>query len=531
MVERTLLRLLVLDGEDDFAQLAINRLRKAGQPLRAQRIEDETQLKRALMQPDEWDLLLAPEHCPFVDPAALTGLLAGRQIDLPVLLESASDESAHITTLLQQGIAEVIPAGDDLRLNLLMQRQHQQLLDRRAAKSLAQQLQVAEGRAEHLANLAALPLAYLQDGMHMQANPIYSALFGQIDHEELLATPFLDLIAPRSVEPFKAHLRLLNEADEQQVIPPLTLTLQTVDGRDFTALLHFAPTRYQGESCLQLWVEPKVSPPLAAPEPLEVAEETAARSTDSEEIHTTLIRTLEQAIDGHLLSLLFEPIVGLHGAGTELYECHLTLIDQQGVEHPCSSLWSWADAGGLARKLNHWLLLNAIKRLVEHRDQGHQAALFVNLPASALLDEGLTAWLSVALRAADLPAHSLVIQIDEQDTAHHLKESIAFAERLKMLGCPLSLRQFGRSEDPFRAFRQINPDYVQIAPELLQDGERLQKQVRELQSQGKLIIVPAVRSATVMPMLFQLGINFIEGSYLRPPMSRMDFDFGLDEAV
>ena len=67
-------------------------------------------------------------------------------------------QSAHITTLLQQGIAEVIPAGDDLRLNLLMQRQHQQLLDRRAAKSLAQQLQVAEGRAEHLANLAALPL-------------------------------------------------------------------------------------------------------------------------------------------------------------------------------------------------------------------------------------------------------------------------------------------------------------------------------------------------------------------------------------
>ncbi|HNV53586.1 MAG TPA: hypothetical protein PKO17_00280, partial [Pseudomonadales bacterium] len=72
MVERTLLRLLVLDGEDDFAQLAINRLRKAGQPLRAQRIEDELQLERALMQPDEWDLLLAPEHCPFVDPAALT---------------------------------------------------------------------------------------------------------------------------------------------------------------------------------------------------------------------------------------------------------------------------------------------------------------------------------------------------------------------------------------------------------------------------------------------------------------------------
>jgi len=30
MVERTLLRLLVLDGEDDFAQLAINRRRKAG---------------------------------------------------------------------------------------------------------------------------------------------------------------------------------------------------------------------------------------------------------------------------------------------------------------------------------------------------------------------------------------------------------------------------------------------------------------------------------------------------------------------
>lgn len=531
MAERITLRLLVLDGEDDFAQLAINRLRKAGQPLRAQRIEDETQLDRALTQPDEWDLLLMPEHCPFIDPPALTSALAQRQIDLPLLLESASAEPAHITALLQQGIAEVIPAGDDARLNLLMQRQHRQLLDRRAAQSLARQLQVAEGRAEQLANLAALPLAYLQDGMHMQANPTYCALFGHDDHEELLATPFLDLIAPASVEPFKAHLRLLNEADAQAVIPPLTLALQTVDGRSFTATLHFAPTHYQGESCLQLWIQPEIGQSMVASEPADAAEEAAVLPADGETICTTRIRTLEQAIDGHLLSLLFEPIVGLHGAGAELYECHLILIDQEGIEHSCSSLWSWADAGGLSRKLNHWHLLNAIKRLVEHRDQGHQTALFVNLSASALLDEGLTAWLSVALRAADLPPHSLVIQIDAQQTVDHLKESIAFAERLKTLGCPLSLRQFGRSEDPFRAFRQLNPDYVQIAPELLNDSERLQKQVRELQSQGKLIIVPAVRSATVMPMLFQLGINFIEGSYLQPPMSRMDFDFGLDEAV
>lgn len=534
MTERSPLRLLVLDGENDFAQIAINRLRKAGQPLRAQRVEDEAQLECFLAQ-DAWDLILAPEGSSVTDPIALVAALAARQHDLPILLESANDDPAQVTTLLRQGIAEVIPADDDPRLLLLIQRQHQQLLNRRATEASRQQITIAEARAEHLANLAGLALAYLQDGMHMQANSAYSVLFGYDDPEELLSIPFLDLITPESTEPFKAHLRLINEGDDQAT-SALSLMLRTADDNQFAATLHFVPTHYQGESCLQLWIRPEPAMlqtmTTDQPSPAAVIQiEQEQPDAEQQEIAAELIRTLEQAIDGHLLSLLFEPIVGLNGASAELYECHLMLIDNEGKEHPGSTLWSWADAGGLSRKLNHWHLLNAIKRLVEHRDQGHQAALFVNLPASALLDDGLTAWLSVALRAADLPSHSLIVQIDERDTVHHLKESIAFTERLRELNCPLSLRQFGRSEDPFRAFRQLNPDYVQIAPELLNDAERLKKQVRELQSQGKLIIAPAISSAKVMPMLFQLGINFIEGSYLQSPMNRMDFDFGLDEAV
>ncbi len=56
----------------------------------------------------------------------------------------------------------------------------------------------------------------------------------------------------------------------------------------------------------------------------------------------------------------------------------------------------------------------------------------------------------------------------------------------------------------------------------------LRSLVSALQMQGKLIIAPGVESAAVMPVLWQLGINFIQGPYLQAPSTDMQFDFELD---
>ena len=52
--------------------------------------------------------------------------------------------------------------------------------------------------------------------------------------------------------------------------------------------------------------------------------------------------------------------------------------------------------------------------------------------------------------------------------------------------------------------------------------------ISALHNQGKLTIAPYVDSATMMPTLWQAGVNYIQGSYLQAPSDAMDYDFSAE---
>jgi EAL domain-containing protein (putative c-di-GMP-specific phosphodiesterase class I) len=63
----------------------------------------------------------------------------------------------------------------------------------------------------------------------------------------------------------------------------------------------------------------------------------------------------------------------------------------------------------------------------------------------------------------------------------------------------------------------------------LEARETLTQMIRELQSHGKLTIVPMVESATVLAALWQAGANYIQGHYLQEPSTEMNYDFTSDD--
>ena len=52
--------------------------------------------------------------------------------------------------------------------------------------------------------------------------------------------------------------------------------------------------------------------------------------------------------------------------------------------------------------------------------------------------------------------------------------------------------------------------------------------VGTLHGMGKLTIVPYVDSATMMPTLWQAGVNYIQGHYLQSPSDSMNYDFSAE---
>ncbi len=260
------------------------------------------------------------------------------------------------------------------------------------------------------------------------------------------------------------------------------------------------------------------------------AEELAAAASRG-----NLVAMVQQAIEGNGFQLLFQPIISLHGDEREHYEVSLLLRNPQGEAVPPAEFLAAAEQTGLAARVDRWVLLNAIRQLGEHRARGHNTRLFIGLGAASLQDPALLPWLSAALKAARLPADSLILQLGEPDAIAYLKQAKLLTKGLAELHCKVSLSRFGGALNPFNTLRHLNVDFVKLDSELLRDlsdaeqQDKLKTLIAGLHNEAKLTVVPNVDNASVLTTLWQTGVNYVQGLYLQAPSPKMDYEFSSGE--
>lgn len=245
----------------------------------------------------------------------------------------------------------------------------------------------------------------------------------------------------------------------------------------------------------------------------------------------SLVAMVQQALEHNSFRLLFQPIISLRGDSFEHYEVLLRLLSPQGEEVPPAKFLSAAKEAGLGERIDRWVILNSIKLLADHRNKGHNTHLFVHLSSASLQDQTLLPWLSVALKAARLPSDALVFQFNEPDAIAHLKQAKALTQGLKELHCRVALSQFGCAINPFNTLKHLSIDFVKIDGSFSQDlsnpdnQDALKTLLASLHAQAKLTIVPFIETASVLAILWQAGVNYIQGHYLQGPSQSMDYDF------
>ncbi|MBV1882019.1 MAG: EAL domain-containing protein [Pseudomonadales bacterium] len=244
---------------------------------------------------------------------------------------------------------------------------------------------------------------------------------------------------------------------------------------------------------------------------------------------------LQKAIDGGLFKILFQPIISLRGDTSEFYEVLLRLIDDNGNDVSPHNFLATAAINKLAEKIDRWVIIQSVKTLVERRKKGVDTHIIINLTSQTLIDPTFLPWLSVALKAARLPSDVLTFQISESDATTYLKQAKAFTKGMTQLHCTTCISRFGGSINPFNTLKHITVDYLKIDGSFLQDidsqeaKETLKELVSTAHSHGKLTIMPMVESAGALSSLWQIGVNYIQGYYLQPPLEQMNYDFSHEE--
>jgi EAL domain-containing protein (putative c-di-GMP-specific phosphodiesterase class I) len=174
----------------------------------------------------------------------------------------------------------------------------------------------------------------------------------------------------------------------------------------------------------------------------------------------------------------------------------------------------------------------ALASLSEKLKVNPETQLFINISTQSFSDDTFLPWLKEALEKTKLPANALIFQFREIDAVRHLNQAAAISDQMKKVDGQISIANFGLAINPLKTLERVAVDFVKIdrliVEKLDQSGDgkaEFQALMGGMTGTGVDVIVPFVEKANILPILWQQGVQYIQGHYVKKPAFEMDYDF------
>jgi EAL domain-containing protein (putative c-di-GMP-specific phosphodiesterase class I) len=196
------------------------------------------------------------------------------------------------------------------------------------------------------------------------------------------------------------------------------------------------------------------------------------------------------------------------------------MIDEQGKEILPSEFIAAAERNDLMKNVDRWVIAAAMAFCANRP----QSRLFIRLSRDSIRDESLVPWIATQLKTLRPEPGRLVFEISESIANQQLAETTALATALRGAGFGFAIEHFGSGRDPARLLAQVPLDFIKIEGSLMQGlaaDPDLQSKVKLLvdaaRSREVATIAERVEDANTMAVLWQLGIEFIQGYFVHQP--------------
>ncbi|MEZ0147881.1 MAG: EAL domain-containing protein [Candidatus Reddybacter sp.] len=256
-------------------------------------------------------------------------------------------------------------------------------------------------------------------------------------------------------------------------------------------------------------------------------------SVDSEEKVTLFGQHL---LEKRLIGIAFQPIVGLNDETAEFYEVLMRpKVDEYPENIPPDFIGKVFDSP-IATKIDRWVILETIKKLGEKHKTAPNTCLFINLSAATINDKKFSPWLKLAIRTANTPPANITFQLRESDAGRYIAQSKTLIQLLNAIGCKVAMTHFGLSSNPLLVLEKLAVNFVKLDRQLIESikagggaQEETQQLISLLKEREQRCIAPFVESPTLIPTLWQGGVEYIQGHYIQAPGAEMDYDFNEEE--
>jgi len=249
---------------------------------------------------------------------------------------------------------------------------------------------------------------------------------------------------------------------------------------------------------------------------------------DQEQHRDSVIR---KTIDEERFSLVFLPIVSLKGTAGQRYEVLLRVVDAAGHVILPGEFLAIAAKTGHSSEIDRWIINAAFRTLAQRRKHGSNISFYIKLSDATLNDAELPGWINQKLKEHRLVSDGVIFEIPESTAIDNLKNCMVFVRAMQKLHCKVALEHYGRSSK-VQLMKHLPVDIIKIDGSLIENltaSKENQAQVREIVELARdchmACIAERVNNASDLAILWQYGIDFIQGNFAQEPSKELGYDF------
>jgi diguanylate cyclase (GGDEF)-like protein/PAS domain S-box-containing protein len=232
------------------------------------------------------------------------------------------------------------------------------------------------------------------------------------------------------------------------------------------------------------------------------------------------VKHIKSALMENRFRLVQQPIASLLGEDKGMFDVLVRMLDEQGNEVLPTEFIAAAERNDLMKNIDRWVIGASMSFCATRRAE----CIFLRVSKDSILDRSLIGWLEIQLKAIRVEPKRLCFQVSEELAAAHLRPTMELAQNLRKLGLRFAIEHFGVGSDPQRLLEGIDLNFIKIDGSLMQGlstSVLQQQKVKALVEAAKAkhveTVAERVEDANTMAVLWQLGIEFIQGYFVNAP--------------
>ena len=237
---------------------------------------------------------------------------------------------------------------------------------------------------------------------------------------------------------------------------------------------------------------------------------------------------LLEALEHDGLVLAFQPIVGIASHSIHHYEVLVRMRESDGALISPGKFIPAAEQFGLIQQLDRHIVTRAIRKLADLPAEMAGVGFSINLSGLSVGSQEMYELIEREVREAGIEPTRITFEITETAACEQLNNALEFIQKVRQLGCQVSLDDFGVGFSSFSYLKHLHADIIKIDGSFIRDIHNsnadqlfVKALVDVARGMGMRTIAEFVENEQVYQRVRSLGVDYVQGYYVGKPQIQL----------